>query len=209
MSQAPFGMNWSAARHDARHAGGRHRHVRQPDACMDRKVIDALLGLFDQRVAEDLPREVLRFSAYFLECLINGYGADGDGGVADDPFTRFVDVLSCREVHDRIRPPTRRPDHLLYFFLNGGGDGRVPDVRVNLHQEIAADDHWLRFGMIDIGRDDGAASSDLVSHKLRRDRFWYRRTPALTLMLSHAAAMTVARGEFAGDFPRLVFADRD
>ena len=47
--------------------------------------------------------------------------------------------------------------------------GAVADVGVDLHQEIAADDHRLEFRMIDVGRDDGAAGGDFGADKLGRD----------------------------------------
>ena len=60
---------------------------------MHREVIDTLLALLDERVAIDLPREVLWATANFLERLVDRHCADRNGGVADDPFTRRVNVL--------------------------------------------------------------------------------------------------------------------
>ena len=64
-------------------------------------------------------------------------------------------------------------------------DGGVADVRVDLHQEVAADDHRLELGVIDVGRDDGAAARDLAPHELgvepfaQRDELHLRRDHAL------------------------------
>ena len=185
-------MDRSAARDDPGHPVGRHRHVGQPDARMDREVIDALLSLLDQRVPVNLPGELFGLAADFFERLIDRHGADRHRRVADDPFPGFMDVLPGREVHDRIGAPARRPDHLFDLLFNGGADGRVSDVRIDLHQEIAADDHRLGFRMVDVGRDDRAASRDLVSHELRRNGFRDVRSPGLSRVLCDASAMTVA-----------------
>ena len=48
-----------------------------------------------------------------------------------------------------------------------GRDGAVADVGVDFHQEIAADDHRLEFGMIDVGRNDGAAAGDFDRGQIR------------------------------------------
>src|SRR5207249_590318 len=49
-----------------------------------------------------------------------------------------------------------------------GGDDRIADIGVDLHQEVAADDHRLGFRVVDVVRDDGAAAGDLVAHEFRR-----------------------------------------
>ena len=46
--------------------------------------------------------------------------------------------------------------------------GRVADVGVDLHVEVAADDHRLELGVVDVGGDDGAAARDLAPHELGR-----------------------------------------
>ena len=48
-----------------------------------------------------------------------------------------------------------------------GGDGAIADIGVDLHEEVAADDHRLGFRMIDICRDNRAAGSDFGANKLR------------------------------------------
>ena len=58
MRKAPLRHDRAAARHDACHAVGGERNIAQAHAGMDREVIDALLGLLDQRVAENLPGRV-------------------------------------------------------------------------------------------------------------------------------------------------------
>ena len=46
----------------------------------------------------------------------------------------------------------------------------VADIGVDLDQEVAADDHRLELGVVDVGRDDGAAAGDLGAHELRASR---------------------------------------
>ena len=50
-------------------------------------------------------------------------------------------------------------------------DGGVADVGVDLHEEVAADDHRLAFGMIDVRGNDRAAASDFVAYEFRSDVF--------------------------------------
>src|SRR5699024_3765051 len=45
-------------------------------------------------------------------------------------------------------------------------NGRVADIGVDLHQKLLTDDHRLRFGMVDIRRDDRPARGDLAAYKL-------------------------------------------
>ena len=44
----------------------------------------------------------------------------------------------------------------------------LPILALILVEEVPADDHRLRFRVIDIGGDDGAAACDLAAHELRR-----------------------------------------
>ena len=92
----------------------------------------------------------------------------GTGGVADDPFARLVDVLPGRQVHHRVGAPQRRPLQLLDFVLDRRAHRGVADVRVDLHQEVAADDHRLELEVIDVRRDDGAAARHLAADELGR-----------------------------------------
>ena len=49
--------------------------------------------------------------------------------------------------------------------------GGVADVGVDLHQEVAADDHRLELEVVDVGGNDGAAARDLVADELGRQPF--------------------------------------
>ena len=120
---------------------------------MDGEVIDPLLRLFDEGVAIDFPGQFFGAAADFLERLVNRHGSDRHGRVADDPFARGVNVFAGAEVHHGVGAPFRRPTHFLDFFLDRRRHGAVADVGVDFYQEIAADDHRLGFGMIDVGRE--------------------------------------------------------
>ncbi len=94
------------------------RDEAQQDAGVDGEVIDALLGLLDEGVAEEFPGEVLGLAVHFFERLIDRHGADGDGRVAQDPLAGGVDVLAGGEVHDGVGAPLGGPAHFLDFFLD-------------------------------------------------------------------------------------------
>ena len=100
---------------------------------MDGEIVDALLGLLDQRVAEDFPRQLLGDAADLFERLIDGDGADRNGRVADDPFARVVDVAAGGQVHDGVGAPADRPDQLVDFGRDIGGDRRITDIGVNFY----------------------------------------------------------------------------
>src|SRR5712692_4443758 len=169
--QAPFGHDGTTTRHNTSDAFGSERDVAQEHPSVDGEVVYPLLGLLNQSISVDLPGQLLSLATHLLQGLINGYGANRHGGVTQDPLTRFVDVLSSRQVHDRIGPPARRPGHLFDLFVDGGGDRGVADVGVDLHEEIAPNDHRLGLGMINVGGQDRATPRYLVAHTFWRDAF--------------------------------------
>ncbi len=136
---------------------------------MDGEVIDALLGLLDEGIAIQFPGKVFGFAVHFFERLIDGHGTDGHGAVAQDPFAGGVDVLAGAEVHDGVSAPLGGPTHFFDFFLDAAGDGAVADVGVDFHQEVAADDHGLALGVVDVQGDDGAACGDFAADKFSGD----------------------------------------
>src|SRR5690606_13778596 len=99
----------------------------------------------------------------------NGHGTDGDRGVADDPLAGFVDILAGGQVHHRVGTPADAPGQFFDFVFNGRGHRRIADVAVDLHQEVAADDHRLGFRVVDVGGNDGATPSHLITYELRCD----------------------------------------
>ena len=75
--------------------------------------------------------------------------------------------LPVREIHHGVGAPFRCPTHLLDFFFDRRRHRAVADVGVDFHQEIAADDHRLGLGVIDVGGNDRSATGDFVPHVLR------------------------------------------
>ena len=118
VGEHPFRHDRAAAGHDAGDALCGEVDIGEAHARMDGDIVDALLALFDQRVAVDLPGEVLGDAVHFFEGLIDGDRADGHWRVADDPFARVMDVAAGRQVHDIVGAPAGRPDHLVDFFLD-------------------------------------------------------------------------------------------
>ncbi|MNE13489.1 hypothetical protein D3C80_1063250 [compost metagenome] len=92
-----------------------------------------------------------------------------------------MDVLAGGQVHDRVRAPADAPGQLGHFFLDRGTQGAVADVAVDLHQEVAADDHRLQLHVVDVGRDDRAAAGDFLADEFGGD------------FLGNAGAEAVAR----------------
>ena len=63
-------------------------------------------------------------------------------------------------------------------------DGRVADVGVDLHLEVAADDHRLELGVIDVGGDDRPAARHLAAHEARRGDPSRRATNSISSVTS-------------------------
>ena len=169
MRETPFCHDTSSARNDACHARGGKRNEAQKHACVDRKIIDALLGLLDQSVTENLPCELLRFSSHLLQGLINRDCADGDGRIAENPLTRGMNVFSRGKIHHRVCAPFGGPAHFFDLLLDTGSDSAVSDIRIDFDQEIPPDNHGLKFGMVDVRRNDGAACGNFLTHKFCGD----------------------------------------
>src|SRR3569833_1183454 len=206
MGETPLRENGAAAGYDAGHAARRERNVAQQHTGVDREVVDALFALLDQGVAINFPGELFGLAVDFLERLINRHGTDGHGRVAQDPFARLVDVLAGGKVHQRVAAPARRPHNLLDLLLDRGSDGRVADVGVDLHSEIAADDHRLQFRVIDVGGDDRATACDLVAHELGRDLVGNARAEAHAAMLFEQTRITRVAAQLGELY---VLTDRD
>ncbi len=187
--QAPLRHDGATTRNDAGDAVGGERHVGQPHAGVDGEIVDALFALLDQRVLVAFPVELDRIAVDLLQRLINGNGADRHRRIAQDPFARVVDVAAGGEVHHRVGAPADRPHHLLDFLFDRGGDRRVADIGVDLGEEVAADDHRLELGVVDIGRNDGAAARDLAAHEFRRDEQRHRGAKALAVVMCGLGAV--------------------
>ena len=138
---------------------------------MNGEVVDALFGLLQQRVAEGFPGEIFGDPVDLLQRLVDRHSTDRYRTVTQDPLTGFVDIATGGEIHHRVSAPARRPHQLLYLLFNGGGDGRVTNVGVNLHQEVATDNHRLGFRVVDVGRNNRTARGHFITHEFRRDVF--------------------------------------
>ena len=186
--QAPLRHDRAAARDDAGHAVGGEVDVAEPHAGMDGEIIDALLALLDQRVLVALPVELDGIAVDLLQRLVDRHGSDRHRRVAQDPFAGVVDVAAGREVHHRVGAPADRPHHLLHFLLDRRGDGRVADIGIYFRQEVAADDHRLELGVIDVRRNDGAAARDFAAHEFRRDEERHRSAEAFAVVVRRLRA---------------------
>jgi hypothetical protein len=168
--QAPLGHDRAAAADDAGHALGGQRDVAQQHAGVDGEVVDALLGLLDQRVAEDLPGQVLGLAVHLLQRLVDRHGADRHRRVAHDPLAGLVDVLAGGQVHHRVGAPADRPGHLLDFLGDEEVTAELPMLALIFTRKLRPMIIGSSFGVVDVGGDDGAAAGDLVAHELGRDR---------------------------------------
>ena len=167
--QAPLRHDRAAARHDAGHAPRRQRDVAQQHAGVDGEVVHPLLGLLDERVAVDLPGQVLR--AGRPPSRAPGRSARCRSAPAELrrihsrvswmflPVERSITVSAPQSVAQRSFSTSSSIDE---------DDRRVADVGVDLHEEVAADDHRLELGMVDVGRDDRAAARDFATARTRR-----------------------------------------
>ncbi|GAR74000.1 hypothetical protein NGUA18_01882 [Salmonella enterica] len=138
---------------------------------MNSEIVDALFGLLQQRVAEGFPGKILGDPVDLFQRLVDRHRADWYWAITQDPLTGFVNIAPGGKVHYRIRPPARRPHQFFHLFFDRGGHRRVADIGVDLHQEVAANNHRLRFRVVDVGGDDGASGGDFITHEFRGDVF--------------------------------------
>ena len=146
---APNSHDGAAAGNNARQAIGGKFNKGQAESRMNCEVIHALLGLFNERISIELPRQSFCFSVNLFESLIQRNRSDRYRAVADDPLARFVNILAGRKIHDRIRAPARSPKHLFHFFGNPGTHGRVTDIGVDFGQKRPTDHHGFGFRMVE------------------------------------------------------------
>ena len=209
--QAPAGHDRPAAGNDAGHALRGQRHKRQAHAGVDGHVVHALLALLDDRVAEDLPGQVLSHAIDLLQCLVDRNRADRDGGVAQDPLAGGVDVVARGQVHHGVGTPAGGPAQLVHLLADGRGDRGVANVGVDLGQKRVADDHRLALRVVHVVRDDRLARGDLLAHLLhvavlaqRHELHLRGDLPAAGVRhLRHALAFRGAQRRAAGSAPLL------
>ena len=176
---------------------------------MNREVVDALLRLFDERFAENFPRNFIALAADFFERLINRHRADGNGAVAQNPLARGVNVFSRGKIHERVAAPTAGPTHFVHFFFDAGRDRGVPDVRVDFHEKISSDNHRFGFRVIDVCGKNCATARDFRTHEFRRNFLRDRRAESFSRV--HKIKPTaLRRSRVVAHFLQLhIFADRD
>src|SRR4051794_33783732 len=151
---------------------------------MNGKVIHTLLSLLNQGVAENLPRKFLRLAIDLLQGLINGYCANRNRTITDNPLPSFVDVFTGGQIHDRIATPADGPGHLFDLFLNARTQRGITDIRIDLNKKISPDDHRLRFRMVDVDGNNGTAPGHFVSHEFRGDMLRQKSTKIMAGMLA-------------------------
>ncbi|MNS80756.1 hypothetical protein D3C72_1144500 [compost metagenome] len=168
MRQTPGCHNRAAAGDNSGHALRRKRDIAQQHPSMNREVIYPLLSLLDERIAVYFPVQVLGLTIHFLQGLIDRYGSNRNRGITHDPLPGGMNVLACRQIHNRIRAPAGCPGHLLNFLFNGRAHSRVPDIGINLNKEITANNHRLALRVIDITWNNRSAACHFVTNKLGR-----------------------------------------
>ena len=169
MVETPLAHDATSTAHDATETLVGEMHVVTTDASMDGEVIDSLLTLFDECVTIYLPTEVFHLSVHLFQGLVDRHGSYWNRTVAHNPFTSLVDVVACGEIHQRVAAPFARPYRLIHFLLDAGGGGRVADVGIDFHQEVASDNHRLALRVIDVGWQNGTSSCNLITHVFRSD----------------------------------------
>ena len=165
--QTPASHDRAATRDDAGHAVRRQRHKRQAHASVHRHVVHTLLRLLNNRVAEDLPRQVFCNTVDLLQRLVDRHRANRHRRVAQNPLAGGVDVIARGQIHHRIRTPAGSPAQLVHLLTDRGGHRRVTNVRVDLGQELVANDHWLALRVVHVVRNDRAATCHRHAHFLR------------------------------------------
>ena len=78
MGETPFRHNATTTGNDASHARSGERHEAQEHTGVDREIVNALLGLLDESIPEDIPSEIFSLASHLLQSLINRHCANGD-----------------------------------------------------------------------------------------------------------------------------------
>ena len=94
LCSAPPCHDGSSTTDNAGEAAQGERDVLLAKPCVDGEIVYSLLGLFDEGVAIDFPSEGFYTTIHFLQGLIEGHCANGDGTITDDPLAGFVNVLT-------------------------------------------------------------------------------------------------------------------
>mmetsp|Transcript_20213 Transcript_20213/g.30116 ORF Transcript_20213/g.30116 Transcript_20213/m.30116 type:complete len:282 (+) Transcript_20213:1139-1984(+) len=141
---------------------------------MDGEVVHALFRLLDEGLAEDFPVQIFSDSVDLFEGLVDWHGTHWNGGVAHDPLTSLVDVLSGTQVHERVGSPEGGPLEFLDFFFDGAGHCGISNVSIDLDFEHATNNLRLELQMVLIAANNGTPSGNLRTNKLRLDALTFR-----------------------------------
>ena len=100
---------------------------------MDGEIVDSLFSLFDQCVAIDFPTQVFYLSVHLFQSLVDRDCSHRNRTVTNDPFAGFMDIVSCRKIHQGVASPFAAPYSLFDLFVYTGRKGGVADIGVDLH----------------------------------------------------------------------------
>ena len=167
VSKAPPRHDGATAADDAGHAIACQRYIGQENTGVNGHIVHALFALLDDGIAEDLPGQILCYTIDLFQSLVDGHGANGNRGIAQDPLAGGVDIVTGGKVHYGVCAPLGGPAQFGYFFLDRGCDRRVANIGIDFGKEFTPNDHGLRLRVVDIIRDNGAAASHLSANEFR------------------------------------------
>ena len=166
----PLGHDGAAATHNAGDALGNQRQVLHQHAGMDGHVVHALLGLLFDDFQHQVGAEV--FNAFHARyCFVDWHSADGHRRLTEYGFTNLADAATGGEVHYGVRAKMNGGVQFAQLFVHIGGDGRIPDVGVDLAQRGHANAHGLQFGMVDVGGNDHPSHRHFIANGFRGKLF--------------------------------------
>ena len=177
VEHAPLGHYSPTTRYYPRYPICRIGDVVFPHPCVDGEVVYPLLCLLYERIAVHLPVQRLHVTIHLLQRLVERHSAYGDWRIADNPLAGLVNIIAGGEVHHRVCPPAAGPHRFLHLLMDGGGDGRIADIGVDLGEETLANDHRLHLWVVDIGRQYRPPSRYFAPHELPGYRFWHSPSP--------------------------------
>ena len=105
MCEAPLGHDGAAARNDSRGAASSKLDMLEPNASVDREVVDTLLALFDKGLAVDCIGQILGAAVDLFEGLIDWHRSDRYRAVTHDRFARLVNLLASGKIHHGVGTP--------------------------------------------------------------------------------------------------------
>ena len=83
-----------------------------------------------------------------------------------------MDILARRKIHHGVGAPLGGPFHFFHFLIDRRCHGRIPDIGIDLHEEVSANNHRLILWVVDIAWNDGPPRCDFIADELRCDHLW-------------------------------------